>query len=197
MDYMTTRPWWAPILQWGLWAVVMTVAMGWLAHTRTHPRPAHGADTLAHPRSTLIVGLICGGFFLAIAVLSALFPGKTGSPLITLFFLGFAALGLPLVLDYRNARHTLTSDGLRYGRMLGNGGTLRWTEVRRVRYSEAAKWFRLELSGGEVVRISAMLKGLPQFAAAVLGRVPSAAIDEDTRAVLEATARGELPRVWG
>jgi hypothetical protein len=191
------KPWWAPVLQWGIWAVLMTIVMGWLAHTRTHPRPAGEAHSLAHPRSTLVIGLICGGFFLALAVLSAMFPGKTGSPLITLFFLAFAALGLPLVLDYRNARHTLTPDGLRYGRMLGEGGRLRWAEVRRIHYSEAAKWFRLELAGGEIVRISAMLKGLPEFAAAVLAQVPPAAIDPDTRAVLQATAQGELPRIWG
>jgi Bacterial PH domain len=194
---MTTRPWWAPVLQWGLWAVVMTLVMGWLARTRTRPRPARESHTLAHPRSTLVLGLICGGFFLALAVLSAMFPGRTGSPLITLFFLAFAALGLPLVLDYRNARHTLTPDGLRYGRMLGDGGSLRWSEVRRVRYSEAAKWFRLELDGGRVVRISAMLRGLPEFATAVLAQVPPSAIEEDTRAVLQATAQGELPRIWG
>jgi hypothetical protein len=194
---MATQPWWAPVLQWGLWAVLMTIVMGWLAHTRSHPRAAGEAHTLAHPRSTLVIGLICGGFFLALAVLSAVFPNKTGSPLVTLFFLAFAVLGLPLVLDYRNARHTLTPDGLRYGRMLGNGGMLRWAEVRRVHYSEAAKWFRLELAAGEIVRVSAMLKGLPEFAAAVLAQVPPAAIDPDTRAVLQATAHGELPRIWG
>jgi hypothetical protein len=174
----------------------MTLVMGWLAHTRTHPRPASEANTLAHPRSTLAVGLVCGGFFLALAILSAMHPGKTGSPLISLFFLAFAALGLPLVLDYRNARHTLTADGLRYGRMLGEGGMLRWTEVRKIRYSEAAKWFRLELVGGRVVRISAMLRGLPEFAAAALAQVPPTTMDQDTRAVLQATAQGELPRIW-
>jgi Bacterial PH domain len=177
---LTTSPGWAPVLQWGLWAV----AIG-------------SGHTLAHPGSILAIGLVVGGFFLLLAVWSALYPDATGSPLISLSFLGFAALGLPLVLDYRNARHTLTPDGLQYGRMLGAGGRLRWAEVRSVRYSEAAKWFRLELAGGGVVRISAMLRGLPEFASAVLAGVPSAAIDEDTRAVLQATARGELPRVWG
>jgi hypothetical protein len=41
-----------------------------------------------------------------------------------------------------------------------------------------------------------MLQGLPDFAAAALTQVPQAAIDGDTRTVLEATARGELPPVW-
>jgi hypothetical protein len=42
-----------------------------------------------------------------------------------------------------------------------------------------------------------MLRGLPEFAAAALAQVPPGSIDDDTRAVLAATAQGELPRVWG
>jgi hypothetical protein len=109
------------------------------------------------PRSTLIIGLLCAGLFLTIALLSALFPGKTGSPAITLFVGGFAALGLLMILEYRNGRHTLTENGLQYGRMLGQTGALRWNDVRRLGYSESAKWFRIELAGGRVVRVSAML----------------------------------------
>jgi hypothetical protein len=174
----------------------MAAVMGWLARARTRPRTPQASHTLAHPRSTLVVGLVCAGFFSLLAVWSALLPGKTGSPLISLFFLAFAVLGLPLMLDYRNARHELTPDGLRYGKLMGGGGTMRWTDVRTLRYSESAKWFRLDLADGRVVRISAMLQGLPEFAAAVLSQVPSAAIDADTRTVLEATAGGELPRMW-
>jgi Bacterial PH domain len=191
-----SRPWWATALQWGLWALVMAVVMGWLARARSRPRTPQAAHTLAHPRGTLVIGLVCSGFFLVLAVWSTLFPNKTGSPLISLFFLGFAALGALLILDYRNARHALTDDGLRYGRLLGGGGQARWTEVRELRYSQSAKWFRLDLADGRVVRISAMLQGLPEFAAAALTQVPPAAIDGDTRTVLEATARGDLPRVW-
>jgi hypothetical protein len=193
---VTTRPWWATALQWGLWALVMAAVMGWLARTRARPRPPEERHTLAHPRSTLVIGLVCVCFFSLLAVWSALFPGKTGSPLISLFFLAFAALGVPLILDYCNARHVLTPDGLRYGKLMGGGGQMRWTEVRTLRYSQSAKWFRMDLTDGRVVRVSAMLQGLPEFAAAVLTQVPTAAIDEETRTVLEATARGELPRVW-
>ena len=175
----------------------MAAVMGWLARAHTRPRAPQEAHTLAHPRSTLVVGLVCAGFFSLLAVWSALFPGKTGSPLISLFFLAFAALGVPLVLDYRNARHELTPDGLRYGKLMGGSGQARWADVRHVRFSQSAKWFRMDLADGRVIRISAMLQGLPEFAAAALGGVPPAAIDADTLALLEATARGELPRVWG
>jgi hypothetical protein len=193
---MSTRPWWATALQWTLWALVMGAVMGWLARTRARPRAPQEAHTLAHPRSTLVVGLVCTAFFLVLAFWSALLPGKTGSPLVSLFFLAFAALGVPLILDYRNARHVLTPDGLRYGKLLGGGGLMRWTDVSTLRYSPSAKWFRLDLADGRVVRVSAMLQGLPEFAAAALTQVPPTAVDADTRAVLDATARGELPRVW-
>jgi len=193
---MNARPWWSHVVQWGLWAVAMSLVMGWLARSRKQAPAPPDAQTLAHPRSTLIVGLVCTGLFLIVAVLSALFPGKSGSPAVTLFFIGFAALGLPLILDYRNARHTLTADGLRYGKMLGGTGTLRWADVQRLSYSQSAKWFRLDLADGRVVRVSAMLVGLPQFAQAVLDQVPPAAISPDARTVLQGTAAGELPRIW-
>ena len=193
----SNRPWWGPALQWGLWAAVMSFVMGWLARSRTRRRPLQAASTLSHPRSTLVVGLVCTGLFLGAAVLSAMFAGTTGSPAVSLFFVGFAALGLFVILDYRNARHALTSDGLQYGRLIGRRGAFRWPEVRRLRYSQSAKWFRLELADGRVVRISAMLLGLPDFARAALAQVPPSAIDPETRVVLEATAAGNLPQVWG
>jgi len=197
LTQMSDRPWWGTAVQWGLWAVIMGIVMGWLARSRTQPGASQGGQALVHPPSTLIIGLVCTGLFLFIAALSAVFPGKTGSPLITLFFLGFAALGFVMILEYRNGRHTLTTDGLQYRRMLGSTGALRWSEVTRLRYSESAKWFRLELADGRVVRVSAMLVGLPGFAQAALGQVAPAAIDADTRSVLEATAAGNLPRIWG
>ena len=193
---MSNRPWWAGLVQWGIWAAVMTVVMGWLARSRTDPAGVADSRTLAHPRTTLIVGLACTGLFLALAVLSAAFPGKTGSVWVTLLFLGFAAMGFLMLLDYRNARHSITEDGLQYGRLLGGRGMLRWSEVRRLIYSESAKWFRLELSDGRVVRISAMLVGLPSFARAALDQVPPAAIPPGSRTVLEDTAAGNLPSIW-
>ncbi len=195
---ITVAPAWRLALQWGVWFVVMSLAMGWVARSRTNRRVPGDGRTLVHPRSTLIVGVVCTVFFLALAVLSVMFPGKSQRVWIaTLLFVGFAALGVPMILDYLNGRHTLTPDGLRFGKMLGGGGELRWNEVTALHYSESAKWFRLELGDGRVVRVSAMLIGLPEFASAALAEVPPAAIDPGARTVLEATAAGDLPRIWG
>ena len=77
--------------------------------------------------------------------------------------------------------------------MMGRRGAFRWHEVKRIRYATMMKWFKLELQSGETVRISAMLMGLPEFASLALCHVPAAAIDKETRSVLEATAIGHLP----
>jgi len=69
--------------------------------------------------------------------------------------------------------------------------------VRKLRYSSSSKWFRLDLADSRAVRISAMLTGLPAFAQAALAEVDPGAIDSASRRVLDATAMGELPRIWG
>jgi hypothetical protein len=194
---MIERPTWAPALQWIIWFVLMSLTMGWLARTRQRPRPPDQANLMVHPRSTLVIGVTATGIFLVVAILSALFPGDTGSPLITLGFVAFAGLGVPIICDYFFARHAINSDGIDYGRMFGGRGVLRWADVRRVRYSTLAKWFRLESADGDVVRVSAMLLGLPEFARAVLTHVVPANIDAQARPILEAAAEGRLPPIWG
>ena len=66
-----------------------------------------------------------------------------------------------------------------------------------MRYSTWLKWFRLETRSGEVVRVSAMLIGLPEFTRALLDGAPADAVDAGTLEILEATARGNPPSLWG
>ncbi len=192
---MTERPWWAVALQWALWGGVMTLVMGWLARSRA----VHGAPDglLRQPRSALFIGWACTLFFAALAGLSRAFPGRNPAAWPTLVFLFFAAGGLVLVAEYHRGRHRLTPEGLRYGKLLGRGGLARWDQVTRLGYSDAAKWFRLETSDGRVVRVSAMLTGLPDFASAALDHVPENAIEGRARQMLEAVRLGKLPSIWG
>ena len=80
--------------------------------------------------------------------------------------------------------------------MLGTTGFLRWSELKKVRYGSSMKWFRLETASGEVLRVSAMLMGLPEFAQALLKSTPTDAMDTDTLEILEATAEGNPPSLW-
>jgi hypothetical protein len=183
-------------LQWILWALIMSLIMGWVARSRMRPRSACRDQQLRHPVSTLIIGLACFLLFAAIAVTSNVFANKTTSWWTTAIFAGFALLALPVVGDYFAARHEVSREGLRYGRLIGAGGFLRWDELRSVRFSSGMKWFRLESQSGTVVRISVMLMGLPVFAQMLLANARSEATDPTTQTILQATAEGNPPSVW-
>src|SRR5438874_3359859 len=137
-------------LQWTFWAIIMSLIMGWVARSRRQPRAAEYARRLQHPPSTLIIGLVSFLLFAAIAVISNVFANATTSWKTTTIFVGFALLALPILGDYFAARHELSEEGLRYGRLVGSGGYMRWTELKSVRFSEAMKWFRLESQSGKV-----------------------------------------------
>ncbi len=192
-----SQPWWVPVVQWTVWGIVITLVMGWVARSRNRPRSTAEGRQLAHPPSTLIIGLVGFSFFLGIAVISNVYPNKTTTLLTTSFFLGFAALSLPMIADFFLARHEVTDEGLNYGRITGRRGSLKWSQVSRLRYEPVMKWFKVETASGQVARVSAMLVGLPEFARTVLVYVPPTAIDAQTHAVLEATAAGNPPKVWG
>lgn len=95
------------------------------------------------------------------------------------------------------ARHEVSEEGLAYRKMLGAKKYLKWTDVHSVRYVPAMKWFRLETRSGEVARVSAMLMGLPTFAHHLLEHVPREAIEPNTAVILQSTADGSPPSVWG
>ena len=159
-------------------------------------RPASDARRLVHPPSTLIVGLVTFLFFAALAVLSNVFANETTTWLTTALFVGCALLAPAMIGDYVLARHEISERGLSYGRLTGPRGYLEWGDLRRVRYSQAMKWFVLETRSGKTVRISAMLVGLPELARLLLAHPPAGFIDAETAAILDATAGGHPPSIW-
>ena len=182
--------------QWAVWGVAMALVMGWLGRSRMRARSSSEARLLAHPPSTLIVGLICFGLFAAIAVVSNVFRNETTTWWTTAIFVGFAVLSAPMVIDYFRARHELLDDGLSYNTLLGNTKHFRWSDLRAVRYDPAMKWFRLETESADVARLSVMLMGLPELARLLLAHAPAGAIESQTRQILQATADGNPPSVW-
>lgn len=187
---------WGNVIQFSAWFVIMSLVMGWLGRNRLKPRPAGEAGTLRQPVSTLVIGIVCLAFFLALAVLSVLFPGKDPVWWTTACFLGFTPLGLAIIAEYYYARHAVSDFGLDYGSMRGRRGSMRWADVRSLRYGASMKWFRIEDAHGNVARLSAMLAGLPEFAQLALRHVPAEALDGPTWDVLERTAQGNPPPIW-
>ncbi len=95
------------------------------------------------------------------------------------------------------ARQQPSEEGLRFRRLTGSRGYLRWSDLRRVNYTQAMKWFRLETRAGEVARVSAMPVGLREFARFLLRHAPPGAIDPETLPILKSTASCGSPPVWG
>ena len=190
-------PAWASALQWVLWMVVMGAVMGWLGRSRLRNRPARDARMLAHPASTFIVGFVSLAFFAGIAVVSNVYGNSTTTWWTTAIFVAFAVLSALMILEYLVVKHEVSEGGLRYTRLfVWSRRYLRWSDLRGVRYAPAMKWFRLESRRGDVVRVSAMLMGLPEFARLLLAHSPQGVIDADSRLVLEATAAGNPPSMW-
>jgi hypothetical protein len=187
------RVWLASAIEWGFYGFLMSIALGWLGSSRTRARAAGETRQLRHSPSVLILGVLASGIFAGATILSRIHD--YGGPPVTDIFLGFAILSLVLVEQYCFARHELTADGMNYGRPMGARGSLKWSEVTHLTYSPGMRWYRLQTSTGAVVRISSMMRGLPEFAREVLARVARPAIDDKAWSMLEATARDGFPKV--
>jgi hypothetical protein len=189
---------WGPIVQWTLWGLTMTVVMGWIARSRLRKRPESERYTLVHPVSTLLIGLVGAAFFFGIAVISnTVGKNPTATIWTTLAFVAFGLASVPMIADYYLARHRVSAQGIEYGRMFGQRGTMNWSEVKAVKFAPVMKWFVLESSTGTKVRVSAMLLGLPEFARLVVLHVSPAAIDSKSKVILLETEQGKPPNVWG
>jgi hypothetical protein len=193
---MNDRSWWLNAVQWTIWGVLMALVMGWLGRSRQRRRAQSETRVLRHPPSTLIIGTVGLVMFAGFAVASAV-VGEQRVWWATVGFVGLALLSVPMLTEYFMVRHQVSDEGLAYRKLFGQRGFLRWSELRRVRYGAGMKWFLLETHNGVVVRISAMLMGLPEFARALLRGAPTASIDSAALPVLEATAKGDPPSLWG
>jgi hypothetical protein len=187
--------WWEALLRWGGPALLTSLVLAWMQTRRTRARAPGEASRLQHPPRALFMGIGLFVFFAGLVALSFAHDNATGVPLATSIFAAFALLSLLMAAEYYRARYELTADGLNYGRLLGARRSLKWRDVTHVTYSPGMKWFRIETSCGEIARISAMLRGLPDFAQAVLTQVPSYAIDERALAVLKSSSQAELPKL--
>ena len=186
------------VLQWTIWAIVMALVMAWLARTRDRA-PDRSTDglVLRMPKSILLVGGGCALLFFGTAVAAFLTADDGRGPLYLAIFSGFGLLGVPIVADYFFDRFELEEACLRYRTTLGGEGVAPWEDIVEARYSESAKWFRLRLRNGRVVRASAMLIGLPQLASYLLARGRNLQLSEADRKLLERTAAGHPPSIWG
>jgi Bacterial PH domain len=192
---MADEAWWGTLLQWAVPSLVMTAVMGWAGRSRFHRQSAH-ARRLAHPISTLVIGLVCLVLFAGPAVVSNVFPNPTVTWWTTSIFVGFTLLSVLVLSAFFLEGLEVSEDGLAFRNFVGVRRYLRWSDLRSVRYSPAMKWFRLETHAGTAARVSVMLTGLPEFARLLLHNAARGSIDSETFNVLGATAAGNPPSVW-
>ncbi len=192
---------WASVLLAAAPALFTTLITGLIAVSRKRKpiatsSPGAIPGRMQQPPATLAVGIAVLVACLGLAAIALVARnGTDDEPLLPAVCAALGALGLLLILQYARVWHQLTADGLEFGRLLGPRGSLRWRDVTRLTYSRGARSFRIETASGEVARISANLTGTLEFARAVLGQVPSYALDDSTRAMLQALVQGEQPRL--
>lgn len=188
--------WLSAVAQGLFWVLAMTLTMRWLARGRQRGAPVAGSGCVQHHAGSLVIGVICTLFFVGVMVAASIWPDEGVNAWFYAFMAGFVLLGAYLVADWRFARHTVSDAGMDFGRPTGRRVAFGWAEVGNVRFSKSWNWFRIELRSGEVVRVSGMMTGLPEFAARVLEGLPETRIDGATLAMLRDTANGKLPPVW-
>lgn len=163
------------------------IAWIWRAEARRHR-----GHELRHPKLLLLVAsgmLPCVWFVHAAASRGAVDWVGLAVPLCC------AAAGAYLLLEYWTVRYLVHPDGFGYQTLFAGTGFAAWGDIRSVQWSLLGSWFRVELRSGRVVRISAIVLGLPALAQALLDQC-GPAIDPLARPALEQAAVGRPPLPW-
>jgi len=200
---MSQRPFWASIIQWTLWALIMAGLAGWLGKARMKRVVSDGKrvvsdgrTVMAYPRSALVLAIVCVVIATGLTVLS-LYASRENAPWwTTALFAAVLAGSLHWLVDCFVARYSLTDEGLGYFSVFTGARLFRWKELRSLKYAPNMHWFKLVDSEGHVARISVMMTGLPEFARLLMERAREVNIDAATVPILTQTARGDPPSIW-
>jgi hypothetical protein len=173
----------------------MSLVMGWLAKARRPAAVTKGARVLTHPPTTLVVGIVCSGLFVAAAILAGIYA-KAQDRWTPYAFVGFALLGAPLIGEALRVRHELRGEGIVYQGLWTRYEMVSWSELESAYWSTSMKWLALTTRDRRVLRFSAMLNGLDSLALALKDHAPRLHADEATAKVLADACQGTLPSVW-
>ena len=187
---------WSNAFQWTIWGLLMAAMVSGFSIARKKSESNLQAGQLHHTKVILVVGIVCFTFCAGILILSHVYKNDTASWFTDFVFGGFALVSLPMIFEYFRIQHSFTDDGLTYERLFVRGGFMEWSSIRSVKYSNTAKWFRLESATGDVARISAYLAGLQEFSNALLRHTPENAIDPSAAEILREIANGNPPSLW-
>jgi len=189
--------WWMEIVKWTLIGVVVVFFGRWFRRYGFRIRLSPDGTTLKQPLSFLIAGVVGFIFWGGFTVVSnTIGKNETTTIWSTTFFVFFALMSLVIIATYFFARHHLNREGLDYGKLHGQRGFIRWSDIREITYKPRMGWFRLQTETGSSIKISVTLLGLPEFAQHVLVKVDPERLNDLTRAVLTEIAAGKKPESW-
>ena len=195
-ESMSQRPFWASIIQWTLWALIMAGLAGWLARGRRKRVVSEGQTVMVYPLVALGLAIFCVVFSLALVVFSSMAPRDNAPWWAIAIFAVMLAGSLHMLVDCVVGRYALTEEGLRYVGVFTGVRLFKWTDLKSLKYAPAMHWFKLVDSEGQVARISVMMTGLPEFARLLMERARHVDIDAATVPILTQTAKGDPPSVW-
>jgi hypothetical protein len=148
----------------------------WLALAVLGPRRMDTASALAVLRYGVVLRMLA--LLLAMTPLVILFysmrkfhwetPAKFN--LAGFAFLTFSAIVGLWLIELARVQIVLTADGITRTSPWSGLATLKWSEVERVRYSSANRWFLVE-GAGHTIRVSRYLTGIGIFAEVVQRKV--------------------------
>ncbi len=153
----------------GLTAVVVSFFAQWaIRRTRnTAELTEDGWRRLDYPMWYAALGWIGFLMFFGIGIAASFFDkgdsSWLGIALVELGFLTFALLSFSLVGIYHRCRLLYRDDEAVYFPLWGGAQRFRWRDIASIRFSNAAKWWRLRLSNGKSVRISIYMHGAMEF----------------------------------
>jgi len=188
--------WWISVLQWFIWAIAVTLILGWMSRGRNRRPSPNETLTLVYPTSILVLGIVCVVFFSGLEIVSIVFDNGTTSVLTHSVFLVGSGLGLYYILEFILVNHQVSDTGLDSRRSTGISQSIRWSDVTVVSHSNVLKWYKIKTSLGKTARISFWLIGQDEFANMVLKNVQPNVIDPQTKQILQSAAGGRLPDVW-
>jgi hypothetical protein len=151
------------------------------------PNSAAASFRMAYSPFILVLGIVVTAFGVGVAVASNVFSNCTTTVWTTSGFLLFAGFGVLMIVEYVRDRHDLSNDGMNHAGVFWGRGRMAWPAVTSVRFHPYLSAFVLRTETGQCAVLSVMLTGIPEFARIVLAQVRAAAVDPETRSLLEAT----------
>jgi len=87
-------------------------------------------------------------------------------------------------MDAVKTNFLVTLGGLRFSLPVSGNGFLSWDSIVQVEWSQTWRWFVLHTPDGRKLRVSGLLRGLPQLAQALLGSLPRNRFSDAAHALL-------------